>query len=149
MDKYFMWIHYERLHNHNKAKHNKTVCIFLGIYCTMSPSVFLLLLVLTGVWLCCSCHGLWHSCSPGPVLAFNVCTGYMLSMIVSIGFFFGNKYMQTQDIKGYSYDSRNIRTPRIIHIANIFLWDRSCCPKYTVWRMGNCICFVLRSMCSI
>ena len=32
MDKYFMW-HYERLHNHNKAKHNKTVCIFLGIYC--------------------------------------------------------------------------------------------------------------------
>ena len=32
IDKYFMWIHYERLHNHNKAKHNKTVCIFLGIY---------------------------------------------------------------------------------------------------------------------
>ena len=37
MDKYFMWIHYERLHNHNKAKHNKTVCIFLGIYCTVLP----------------------------------------------------------------------------------------------------------------
>ena len=35
MDKYFIWIHYERLHNHNKAKHNKTVCIFLGIYCTV------------------------------------------------------------------------------------------------------------------
>ena len=33
MDKYLMWIHYERLHNHNNAKHNKTVCIFLGIYC--------------------------------------------------------------------------------------------------------------------
>ena len=33
MDKYFMWNQYERLHNHNKAKHNKTVCIFLGIYC--------------------------------------------------------------------------------------------------------------------
>ena len=33
MDKHLMWIHYERLHNHNKAKHNKTVCIFLGIYC--------------------------------------------------------------------------------------------------------------------
>ena len=33
MDKYFMWIHYERLHNHNKAKHNKTVWIFFGIYC--------------------------------------------------------------------------------------------------------------------
>ena len=36
IDKYFMWIHYERLHNHNKAKHNKTVCIFLGIYCRTS-----------------------------------------------------------------------------------------------------------------
>ena len=35
MDKYFMWIHHERLHNHNKAKHNKTVCIFLGIYCRL------------------------------------------------------------------------------------------------------------------
>ena len=34
MDKYFMWIHYERLQNHNKAKHNKTVSIFLGIYCS-------------------------------------------------------------------------------------------------------------------
>ena len=33
-DKYFMLIRYERLHNHNKAKHNKTVCIFLRIYCT-------------------------------------------------------------------------------------------------------------------
>ena len=33
MDKYFLWVHYERLHNHNKAKHNKTVRIFLGIYC--------------------------------------------------------------------------------------------------------------------
>ena len=34
MDKYIMWIHYERLHNHNKAKHNTTVCILLGIYCS-------------------------------------------------------------------------------------------------------------------
>ena len=34
MDKYFMWIHNERLHYHNKAKHNKTVCKFFGIYCT-------------------------------------------------------------------------------------------------------------------
>ena len=43
MDEYFMWIHYERLYNHNNAKHNKTVCIFLGIYCmrqwTGSPMV--------------------------------------------------------------------------------------------------------------
>ena len=35
MDKYFMWIHYERLQNHNEVKHNKTVCIFLGIYCIL------------------------------------------------------------------------------------------------------------------
>ena len=40
MDKYFMWNHYERLHNHNKAKHNKTVCICLGIYCTLQPACF-------------------------------------------------------------------------------------------------------------
>ena len=39
MDKYFMWIHYERLHNHNKAKHNKTVCIFLGIHCIICKEV--------------------------------------------------------------------------------------------------------------
>ena len=40
MDKYFMWIHYEGLHNHNKAKHNKTVCIFLGIFCNKLKVVF-------------------------------------------------------------------------------------------------------------
>ena len=40
MDKYFMWIHYERLHNHNKAKHNKTVCMFLGIYCRKHTGPF-------------------------------------------------------------------------------------------------------------
>ena len=39
MDKYFMWIHYERLHNHNKAKHNKTRCIFLGIYCMLGTNM--------------------------------------------------------------------------------------------------------------
>ena len=39
MDKYFMWIHYERLHNYNKAKHNKTVCIFLGIYLDVQESI--------------------------------------------------------------------------------------------------------------
>ena len=43
MDKYFMWIHYERLHNHNKAKHNKTVCIFLGIYCMWWNKVIIVL----------------------------------------------------------------------------------------------------------
>ena len=41
MDKYFMWIQYERLHNHNKAKHNKTVCIFLAIYCSTRHALVL------------------------------------------------------------------------------------------------------------
>ena len=49
MDNYFMWIHYERLHNHNKAKHNKTVCIFLGIYCSMVSCVAFL-----------TCKITWH-----------------------------------------------------------------------------------------
>ena len=49
IDKYLMWIHYERLHNHNKAKHNKTVCIFLGIYCI---SIFLDMLIFLYAWLC-------------------------------------------------------------------------------------------------
>ena len=55
MDKYFMWMDYERLHNHNKAKHNKTVCIFLGIYCNVDSQ-----------WasyqirkiVCCACAGI-------------------------------------------------------------------------------------------
>ena len=50
MDKNFMLIHYERLHNHNKAKQNKTVCIFLGIYCRY----------LYGVWLPLRCNPSLH-----------------------------------------------------------------------------------------
>ena len=49
MDKYFMWIHYGRLHNHNKAKHNKTVCIFLGVYCTWNPPNLVILVVATSI----------------------------------------------------------------------------------------------------
>ena len=50
MDKYFMWIYYERLHNHNKAKHNKTVCIFLGIYCKIYMHIICTMLHLVVVW---------------------------------------------------------------------------------------------------
>ena len=57
MDKYFMWIHYERLHNHNKAKHNKTVCIFLGIYC--NPSTHLKFSVETN-WGYSAVRLVWH-----------------------------------------------------------------------------------------
>ena len=49
IDKYFMWIHYERLHNHNKAKHNKTVCIFLGIYCKFNTRNGFVALKLVGL----------------------------------------------------------------------------------------------------
>ena len=45
MDEYFMWIHYERLHNHNKAKHNKTACIFLGIYCIWCNCFYVLTII--------------------------------------------------------------------------------------------------------
>ena len=51
MEKYFMWIHYERLHNHNKAKHNKTVCIFLGIYCNTLRIEYIK--ICTRFMLCC------------------------------------------------------------------------------------------------
>ena len=62
MDKYFMWIHYERLHNHNKAKHNKTVCIFHEIYCTS----------ITLLWAFhganCPCLGLLLLCPPSSIV---------------------------------------------------------------------------------
>ena len=51
MDKYFMWIHYERLHNHNKAKQNKTVCIFLGIPCTLQKSQVAIVIISRYFWL--------------------------------------------------------------------------------------------------
>ena len=72
MDKYLMWIHYERLHKHNKAKHNKTVCIFLWIYCMWSFELSMVivsrywqLIGLASLWIsfkssrchCCEDHG--------------------------------------------------------------------------------------------
>ena len=57
MDKYFMWIHYERLHNHNKAKHNKTVCIFLGIYCTLTDFPISKRLTSLALWQSNDCPG--------------------------------------------------------------------------------------------
>ena len=56
MDKYFMWIHYERLHNHNKAKHNKTVCIFLGIYCTLPVDMTVSKAGISVLWWCHDMH---------------------------------------------------------------------------------------------
>ena len=67
MDKYFMWIHYEWLHNHNKAKHNKTVCIFLGIYCRS------LLLVMAN-----------HLCSPIAIFLLNYISGYLKCLLAQI-----------------------------------------------------------------
>ena len=33
MDKYFTWIHYERLHSRGRVERDRAVCVFLGIYC--------------------------------------------------------------------------------------------------------------------
>ena len=38
MDKYFMWIHYERLHNHNKAKQSTTNRVYFLGY-TVCPNL--------------------------------------------------------------------------------------------------------------
>ena len=66
MDKYFMWIHFERLHNHNKAKHNKTVCIFLGISCSLNREICLKLSSLftnSNVSFITRCQNIW-GCLP-------------------------------------------------------------------------------------
>ena len=60
MDKYFMWIHYERLHNHNKAKHNKTVCKVLGIFCITALFGGQYLLASFKVFFCNDCVFGWR-----------------------------------------------------------------------------------------
>ena len=91
MDKYFMWIHYEWLRNHNKAKHNKTVCIFLGIYCILlfklpQPSKFYIIaagnnhhaeidLLSTGDWTVFFCDSLtWTT---------NYTDGFLWTVIIN------------------------------------------------------------------
>ena len=72
-DKCFMWIHYERLHNHNKAKHNKTVCIFLEIYCKGHRSI-----------------GLWSSFDRyTEAVDFSFVTSLNLSLAAAIGHWIG------------------------------------------------------------
>ena len=66
IDKYSMWIHYEQLHNHNKAKHNKTVCTFLGIYCSKKHE--------RGLWL----FWLWTSNLP---VSLGIATYFCFSLI--------------------------------------------------------------------
>ena len=86
MDNYFMWIHYERLHNHNKAKHNKTVCIFLGIYCTC---VFC-------VWLCCrTILNLFY---------------FLLALFISILLYFNQYFFFPFCILGTSYSILGLRS---------------------------------------
>ena len=81
MDKYFMWIHYERLHNHNKAKHNKTVYIFLGIYCM--ATVHWCLNASLGIdGLTAISHPLWQSLSGG-YLCFFICLMKLLNQDTS------------------------------------------------------------------
>ena len=76
MDKYIMWIHYERLHNHNEAEHNKTVCIFLGMYCTFhSRDLIWTVEVMTCVNDCISSFyfDMNTYLSPNPDFVANVC----------------------------------------------------------------------------
>ena len=87
MDKYFMWIHYERLHNHNKAKHNKTVCIFLGIYCRWHWNIGLKQIINR------------HSFSSAAALSWY-CSHMMYSVIKDT----------TYDIYGYENMQRNIQS---------------------------------------
>ena len=70
MDKYFMWIHYERLHNHNKGKHNKTVVSWDILYITNPHGQF-------NVYWCPDNTIIWTSVAVvlmivKPVLSFNV-----------------------------------------------------------------------------
>ena len=53
------WIHYERLHNYNKANHSKTVCIFLGIYYKLLAQLFGGHCGNTMVYVICSHTGAW------------------------------------------------------------------------------------------
>ena len=99
MDKYFMWIHYERLHNHNKAKHNKTVCIFLGIYC-----ILLLLQSNIPSYTYVLCH-VWHLDKSDGVLSaasiFCVWTRLMKNII---------------------YNIDNIKVPQLLILEFFFHW---------------------------
>ena len=78
MDKYFMWIHYERLHNHNKSKHNKTVCIFLGIYCMLVRFKYSQGPIICVSWFLISKAGHWQSLALRNCLSLGVC-GRVLS----------------------------------------------------------------------
>ena len=69
MDKYFIWIHYERLHNHNKAKHNNTVCIFLGIYCMSGANVKARLMA---NMYSCLAFGYWPSKGTAHIIAYKI-----------------------------------------------------------------------------
>ena len=77
MDKYFMWILYERLYNHSKTKHNKTVCIFLGIYCNIEITVHPYIAHMVHALLCYivvrfQIYGLLKDCSISIALAMEI-----------------------------------------------------------------------------
>ena len=102
MDKYFMWIHYEGLHNHNKAKHNKTVCIFVGIYCIVI--VFLLLLF------CCSLQYNVTESSSGGVMTYHAdfqraYRGYHVKVTVDRG---SSTSCATVELKGVPADGEKL-----------------------------------------
>ena len=88
MDKYFMWIHYERLHNHNKAKHNKTVCKFLRIYCIANIS--------------CRCQDMWYH------ICVSELVGHCLSNYFNL--LFGRRQVHKYWLGIHIYDQIFVRT---------------------------------------
>ena len=80
MDKYFMWIHYERFHNHNKAKHNKTGCIFLGIYCIILHSETHRIIKFVAMSVSADAR-FWSSCPLQSLQSHQVCLVWFLHLI--------------------------------------------------------------------
>ena len=93
MDKYFMWIHYERLHNHNEAKHNKIVCIFLGIYCSSMAN--LLQCCHIGFMELLLCIPMYHN-TVVMLLAFEMPSQWLCTFPFSLLFYRGSFALLTQ-----------------------------------------------------
>ena len=119
IDKYFMWIHYERLHNHNKAKHNKTVCIFVGIYCRPGGINFSEILIKTHYFSFMKMHqkissAKWQPFCPG---------GYELNENVNI--LYMNIFVRSVEQKSCSNRTLVPLTKRGYHtMCLLIIWGR-------------------------
>ena len=132
MDKYFMWIHYERLHNHNKAKHNKTVCIFLWIYCMCPYKSFAAM-----IWINFSHDRLcWRKRLADVALSTCVNTN------VSPWWESKDTYWTVQHWKDYEYTKWHCICNKpvqwiIVNIVGVSLWDRMSYIWFTVQKCAH------------